>query len=59
MLLPIKNREDLDQLEELASIQSQVKDFRLQDKLRKQNFHEKIKKVFEPVPDTQKIPLKI
>ena len=44
MLLPTKNREDLDQFEELASIQRQVKDLRIQDKLGKQNFHENTKK---------------
>ena len=36
-------------LEELVSLQSQVKVVRLQDKLGKQNFHEDMKKVFEPV----------
>ena len=35
-------------LEEQASSQSQVKAVRLQDKLGKQNFHEDMKKVFEP-----------
>ena len=49
MLFAINNREDLDKLEELASLQDQVKVVRLQDKLGKQNFHEDMKKVFEPV----------
>ena len=49
MLFPIKDREELNKLEELASLQDQVKVFRLQDKLGKQNFHEDMKKVFEPV----------
>ena len=49
MLFAINNREDLDKLEELASLQDQVKVDRLQDKLGKQNFHEDTKKVFEPV----------
>ena len=49
MLFAINNREDLDKLEELASLQDQVKVDRLQDKLGKQNFHEDMKKVFEPV----------
>ena len=35
--------------EELVSLQNQVKLVRLQDKLGKQNFHEDMKKVFEPV----------
>ena len=45
----MKDREDLEILEELVSLQSQVKAVRLQDKLGKQNFHEDMKKVFEPV----------
>ena len=49
MLYSIKDREDLEKLEELVSLQSQVKAVRLQDKLGKQNFHEDMKKVFEPV----------
>ena len=49
MLFPIKNREDLENLNELVSLQNQVKAVRLQDKLGKQNFHEDMKKVFEPV----------
>ena len=49
MLFPIKNREDLEKLNELASLQNEVKTVRLQDKLGKQNFHEDMKKVFEPV----------
>jgi len=44
MLYPIKNIEDLEKLEELASLQNQVKAVRLQDKLGKQNFHEDMKK---------------
>ena len=49
MMFAIIKREDLDKLEELASLQDQVKVVRLQDKLGKQNFHEDMKKVFEPV----------
>ena len=49
MLFPIKDREDLENLNELASLQDQVKAVRLQDKLGKQNYHEDMKKVFEPV----------
>ena len=36
-------------MEELATLQNQVKVVRLQDKLGKQNFHENLNKVFEPV----------
>ena len=54
MLYSIKNREDLENLEELASLQNQVKVVRLQDKLGEQNFHEDMKKVFEPMTDVIK-----
>ena len=49
MLYAIRNVDDLENLHELASLQDQVKVVRLQDKLGKQNFHENLKKVFEPV----------
>ena len=49
MLYSIKDREDLENLEELVSLENQVKVVRLQDKLGKQNFHEDMEKVFEPV----------
>ena len=49
MLYSIKDREDLENLEELVSLQDQAKVVRLQDKLGKQDFHEDMKKVFEPV----------
>ena len=49
MLYSIKDREDLKNLEELVSLENQVKVVKLQDKLGKQNFHEDMKNVFEPV----------
>ena len=49
MLFAINNRGDLEILNELTSLQDEVKAVRLQDKLSKQNFHEDMKKVFEPV----------
>ena len=49
MLYSFKNREDLENSNELVSLKSQVKAVRLQEKFGKQNFHEDIKKVFEPV----------
>ena len=49
MLYSIKVREDLQNLNELVSLQNQVKVVKLQDKLGEQNFHEDMKKVFEPV----------
>ena len=45
----IRKREDLEKVEELASLQCQVEAVRLQDKLGKQNFHENMRKVFEPI----------
>ena len=45
----IKNVDDLELLEELVSLESQVEAVRFQDKLGKQNFHEDMKKTFEPV----------
>ena len=49
MLFPIKDREDLENLNNLVSLQEQVKVVKIQDKLGKQNFHEDMRKVFEPV----------
>ena len=49
MLYSIKDREVLESLEELVSLDGQVKAVRLQDKLGKQYFHEDMKKIFEPV----------
>ena len=49
MLYSIKDSEDLENLNELVSLQDQVKVVILQDKLGKQNFHKDMKKVLEPV----------
>ena len=49
MLYSIEDREDLEKIDELVSIENQVKVVRLQDKLGKQNFHADMKKVFQPV----------
>ena len=54
MLCSIKRGDELENLKELISLQSQVKALRLQDKLGKQIFHEDMKKVFEPVPKSIK-----
>ena len=43
-----KNREDLEFFEEPASLQDQVEEVRLQDKLGKQKYHQKTTKLFEP-----------
>ena len=54
MMFPIRNVEDLQKLNEAVSLQNQVKVVRLQDQLGKQNFHEDMTKVFEPLTDTLK-----
>ena len=46
MLYAIKNVDDLENLNELVSLESHVKAVRLQEKLGKQNFHEDMKKIF-------------
>ena len=53
-MFPIKDREDLAKLNELVSLQDQVIVVRLQDKLGKHNFHENMKKLYEPLTDTIK-----
>ena len=54
MMFPIRNVEDLRNLNQAVSLQNQVKVVRLQDKLDKQNFHEDITEVFEPLTNTLK-----
>ena len=54
MLFPIEKNDDSEKLEELPSLQNQVEDLRLQDKLGKQKFFEDMKKVIEPVTETIK-----
>ena len=49
MLYPTENVEDLRKLNELVSLESQVKAVRLQDKHGEQNFHENVEKAFERV----------
>ena len=53
-MFSIKNREDLRKLEELASLQNRVEEVRLRGKVGKQNIHQNIRKVLEPVTDTKK-----
>ena len=55
MMFPIRNVEDLQNLNEAVSLQNQVKVVRLQDKLGKQNFHEDLREVYEPLTNTLKI----
>ena len=51
MLYPINNKEDLEKLNEVVSLQNQVQEVRLQNKLGEQNYHEDIKKFFKPMTD--------
>ena len=51
MLYSIKNVEDLQKLNELVSLQNQVNEVRLQDRLGEQNYHEDSKKLFKPMTD--------
>ena len=53
-VVSIKNIEELEKLNDLVSLQNQVNEVRLQDKLGEQIFQENIEKVFEPVTDTIK-----
>ena len=54
MLYPIKNREDLQKLDEGVSLQNQIRAVRLQDKLGDQNYHEDAKNIFKPISDAIK-----
>ena len=54
MMFPIRNVEDFQNLNEAVSLQNQVKVVRLQGKLGKQNFHEELTEVFEPLANTIK-----
>ena len=49
MLFAINNREELDKIEELVSLQKQMKAVKLQLKLGEQKFYEHMKKLIEPV----------
>ena len=54
MLYPINNREDLQKFDEAVSLQNQVNEVRLQDKLGDQIYHEDAKKLFKPMTDAIK-----
>ena len=49
----------MENLNELVPLQSQLTTVRLQDKLGKQNFHEAMKKILNPLTKQLKIPLKM
>ena len=55
MLFPIKNREDLKNLNDAVLLQNQVQEVRLQNKVGDQNYHEDINKFFKPMTDELKI----
>lgn len=52
MIYSVKNKDDLQDLEELADLQSKVKQVRLEEKLGKQGFHYDTKQLFEPITKT-------
>ena len=52
MLYSIENTEDVENSNELVSLQNQVQEIRLQDQLAQTIFHENTKKIFEPDTDT-------
>ena len=54
MFHPNKNLEELEKLNGLVSLQDQVEEVRLQDKLGEQNFQYDAQKALEPRTDTNK-----
>ena len=54
MMFPIKNVNDLQKLNEAISLQNQVHEVRLQNKLGEQNYHEDAEKLFKPMTDVIK-----
>ena len=54
MLFPIKNREDLKNLNDAVLLQNQVQEVRLQNKLGDENYHDDINKFFKPMTDELK-----
>ena len=47
----IKNTEDLESLNKIVSLQNQVIEVLLQKRLDEQNYHENIRKIYEPITD--------
>ena len=54
MLYSSKNIGELESSNKLISLQNQVKEVRLQDELSEQNYHQNVKKFYEPLTDTIK-----
>ena len=53
-MYPTNNKEDLQKLDEAVSLQKQVREVRLQDKLGEQNYHEDAKKLIKSTTDAIK-----
>ena len=51
-MFAINTREDSEKSEELASVQNQVQEVRLQDRLGEQNYHQTVQEIYEPLTDT-------
>ena len=51
MMFPIKDREDLQKLNELVPLKDQVREVKLQDKLGEQNYHENANNLLKPMTD--------
>ena len=54
MLFAIKDREDLEKIEDLGSLKNQMEERRLKDKLGTRIFHESPKKLHDSLTDTIK-----
>ena len=54
MFYAIEKKDELENLEELASLKNRVEEVQIQDEVSKLNFHENVKKDFEPFTDTIK-----
>ena len=54
MLYSIENREKLEKLNGSLSLPNQVKTFKIQNNLGKQNIHEDIKKKLNPLPNQKR-----
>ena len=59
MFYLIRNRDDLEKMNELASLQSQLEALRLQDEIRKQNFLGDMQNVLNPSLIQLKMSLKM
>ena len=51
MLYSIKKREELENLNKLVSLENQVNEVRLKDRLGKQKFHDNVRNLYKPHTD--------